>query len=142
MSWWSGGGWIALTTAPLLAQEGAEVVLVEAGRVGARTSGSTTGKVTPQHEAIYAALSDRHGTEVAQLCAEANQAAAEQVLSDERGSALGEAFAASRKQHLGEQPSEMTRDGLAQQAKNADISGTSGLAKDALESKVQRRADL
>jgi len=35
----------------------------------------------------------------------------------------------------------MTRDELAQQAKNADISGTSGLSKDALQSKVQREAD-
>jgi glycine/D-amino acid oxidase-like deaminating enzyme/nitrite reductase/ring-hydroxylating ferredoxin subunit len=74
-----GGGWIGLTTALLLAQEGAGVVLVEAGRIGARTSGNTTGKVTSQHGAIYAALADRHDTETAQLYADANQAAVERV---------------------------------------------------------------
>ncbi|MGY4770897.1 FAD-dependent oxidoreductase [Kribbella sp. CWNU-51] len=74
-----GGGWIGLTTALLLAEEGSDVVLVEAGRVGARTSGNTTGKVTSQHGAIYTALSDRHGPEVARHYGEANQAAVEQV---------------------------------------------------------------
>jgi hypothetical protein len=62
-------------------------------------------------------------------------------LSDERRTELGEAFVASRKQHLGEQPGEMTRDQLAQQASNADISGTSGLSKDQLQKKVQSEAD-
>ncbi|MEV0288663.1 MULTISPECIES: hemerythrin domain-containing protein [unclassified Kribbella] len=58
-------------------------------------------------------------------------------LSDERRAQLGEAFVASRKQHLGEQPGDMTRDQLAQQARNADISGTSGLSKDKLQEKLQ-----
>jgi hypothetical protein len=62
-------------------------------------------------------------------------------LSDERRTELGEAFAASRKQHLGEQPGEMTRDELAQQASNAGISGTSGLSKDDLEKKVHEEAE-
>jgi hypothetical protein len=34
----------------------------------------------------------------------------------------------------------MTRDELAQQAKNADLSGTSGLPKDKLQQKLQRNA--
>lgn len=63
-------------------------------------------------------------------------------LFDERREQLGEAFVASRKQHLGEQPGDMTRDQLAQQAANADISGTAGLSKDKLEKKVQSQADL
>jgi hypothetical protein len=63
-------------------------------------------------------------------------------LSDQRRSDLGEAFVASRKQHLGEQPGEMTRDELAQQANNADIPGTSGLPKDKLEKEVHKHADL
>ncbi|MER7243253.1 hemerythrin domain-containing protein [Kribbella sp. NPDC000426] len=62
-------------------------------------------------------------------------------LSDERRIELGQAFAASRKQHLGEQPGEMTRDQLAQQARNADITGASGLPKDKLQQKVQREAE-
>ena len=63
-------------------------------------------------------------------------------LSAERRNQLGEAFVASRKQHLGEQPGELSRDQLAQQATNAGISGTSGLPKDKLQQKVQRAADL
>ncbi|MEU4291247.1 hemerythrin domain-containing protein [Kribbella sp. NPDC026596] len=62
-------------------------------------------------------------------------------LSDERRTELGEAFVASRKQHLGEQPGDITRDQLAQQASNADISGTSGLTKDKLQKKLQSEAD-
>jgi hemerythrin superfamily protein len=62
-------------------------------------------------------------------------------LSDERRSELGEAFAASRKQHLGEQPGDMTREQLAKQAANADIPGTSGLSKEELKKKVEEHAD-
>ena len=61
-------------------------------------------------------------------------------LSDQRRSQLAEAFAASRKQHLGDQPGDMTRDDLVQQAKNADVSGTSGLSKDELQQKLRREA--
>ena len=63
------------------------------------------------------------------------------ALSDQRRTELGEAFVASRKQHLGEQPGDMTRDQLAQQATNADIPGTSGLSKDDLENTVHKHAD-
>ena len=62
-------------------------------------------------------------------------------LSDERREQLGEAFVASRKQHLGEQPGDMTREQLAKQASNADISGTSGLSKEELQKKVQSEAE-
>jgi glycine/D-amino acid oxidase-like deaminating enzyme/nitrite reductase/ring-hydroxylating ferredoxin subunit len=74
-----GGGLIGLTTALHLQQEGADVVLLEAGRLGARTSGNTTGKVTSQHSAIYADLLDRHGPGKAGQYAAANQAAVEEV---------------------------------------------------------------
>jgi glycine/D-amino acid oxidase-like deaminating enzyme/nitrite reductase/ring-hydroxylating ferredoxin subunit len=74
-----GGGVIGLTTALYLQQEGADVVLLEAGRVGGRTSGNTTGKVTSQHGAIYANLLDRHGPGKAGQYATANQAAVEEV---------------------------------------------------------------
>jgi hemerythrin-like domain-containing protein len=62
-------------------------------------------------------------------------------LSDQRRAELGDAFAASRKEHLGEQPGDMTKEQLAQQASNADLSGTSGLSKDQLQQKVQSVAD-
>jgi hemerythrin superfamily protein len=62
-------------------------------------------------------------------------------LSDERRAELGEAFVASRKQHLGEQPGDMTKEQLVQQASNADISGTSGLSKEQLKKKVEQEAE-
>jgi hemerythrin superfamily protein len=61
-------------------------------------------------------------------------------LSDERRQELGEAFAASRKEHLGEQPDDITRSQLLQQAKNADVSGVSSLGKDELQEKLQEKA--
>ncbi len=62
-------------------------------------------------------------------------------LSDERRMELADAFATSRQQHLGEQPGDITRDQLAQQASNADISGTSGLSKAKLQQKLQDEAE-
>jgi len=61
-------------------------------------------------------------------------------LSQERLLELGEAFAASRKEHLGDQPDDITRDELLQQARNADISGVSSLSKDELKQKLQQEA--
>jgi glycine/D-amino acid oxidase-like deaminating enzyme/nitrite reductase/ring-hydroxylating ferredoxin subunit len=74
-----GGGIVGLTTALYLQQEGTDVVLLEAVRIGARTSGNTTGKVTSQHGAIYASLLDRHGRQKAEQYASANQGAVEQI---------------------------------------------------------------
>jgi hemerythrin superfamily protein len=61
-------------------------------------------------------------------------------LSAERREQLGEAFASSRKEHLGEQPDDITKAELLQQAKNADVSGVSALDKDALKKKLQQEA--
>lgn len=74
-----GGGLIGLTSALYLQQEGADVVLLEARRIGTRTSGNTTGKVTSQHGALYASLVDRHGREKAEQYASANQGAVDQI---------------------------------------------------------------
>jgi hypothetical protein len=62
-------------------------------------------------------------------------------LTDERRAQLGEAFVASRKQHLGEQPDDTTKEELLQQAKNANVSGVSGLSKDELQQKLREEAD-
>jgi glycine/D-amino acid oxidase-like deaminating enzyme/nitrite reductase/ring-hydroxylating ferredoxin subunit len=74
-----GGGITGLTTAVLLQREGASVALIEADRVGAGTTGHTTGKVTSQHGLIYADLVDRHGEARARAYADANQRAIETI---------------------------------------------------------------
>jgi hemerythrin-like domain-containing protein len=61
-------------------------------------------------------------------------------LSSERLTQLGEAFAASRKEHLGDQPEDITREQLLQQARNADLPGASSLGKDELKEKLQQKA--
>ena len=75
----AGGGITGLTTALLLQQDGASVAVVEADRVGAGTTGHTTGKVTSQHGLIYADLIDRHGEDRARAYADANQRAIDTI---------------------------------------------------------------
>lgn len=70
-----GGGIVGITTALLLAEAGAGVVLLEARRLAAGVSGFTTAKVTSQHGFLYAALADLHGAETARRYGAANEAA-------------------------------------------------------------------
>jgi glycine/D-amino acid oxidase-like deaminating enzyme/nitrite reductase/ring-hydroxylating ferredoxin subunit len=72
-----GGGIVGLTSALLLQEGGASVVLLEADRLGHGVSGHTTAKVTSQHGLIYARLRSRFGADGARAYAEANQAALE-----------------------------------------------------------------
>ena len=74
-----GGGIVGLTTALLAQQEGARVAVLEGARIGAGTTGYTTGKVTSQHSLIYADLLDRHGEDLARRYADANQAGVEKI---------------------------------------------------------------
>jgi glycine/D-amino acid oxidase-like deaminating enzyme len=74
-----GGGLVGLTTALLAQRAGARVAVLEVTRIGAGTTGHTTGKVTSQHSLLYADLIERHGQAAAQAYAEANQAGVEQV---------------------------------------------------------------
>jgi len=74
-----GGGITGLTTALLLARRGLSVVVLEAARLCAGTTGSTTAKVTSLHSLTYARLVERLGEDKARLYGEANQAAIEQV---------------------------------------------------------------
>jgi hemerythrin superfamily protein len=62
-------------------------------------------------------------------------------LSDERREQLAEAFLASRKQHLGEQPEDITKAQLEQQASNADLRGASQMSKEALTSALRKQAE-
>ena len=70
-----GGGIVGITTALLLAEAGASVALLEAGRLAGGTSGYTTAKVSSQHGLIYDALRSKHGREKARRYGEANEAA-------------------------------------------------------------------
>jgi glycine/D-amino acid oxidase-like deaminating enzyme/nitrite reductase/ring-hydroxylating ferredoxin subunit len=70
-----GGGIVGITTALLLAEAGASVVLLEAGRLAGGTSGFTTAKVSSQHGLIYDTLRSKHGAEAARRYGEANEAA-------------------------------------------------------------------
>jgi glycine/D-amino acid oxidase-like deaminating enzyme/nitrite reductase/ring-hydroxylating ferredoxin subunit len=70
-----GGGIVGITTALLLAEAGARVVLLEAGRLAGGTSGYTTAKVSSQHGLIYARLRSKHGAEAAERYGAANEAA-------------------------------------------------------------------
>ena len=54
-------------------------------------------------------------------------------LDDARREELGRAFAASRARHLGDRPGEETREELLAQARNAGVSGASGMSKAQLE---------
>ena len=55
---------------------------------------------------------------------------------------LGERFLAARADHLGDQPDDMTKQDLEQQAENLDLSGASGMSKEKLEDELEDRAEL
>ena len=76
-----GGGIAGLTSALLLKQAGASVVVLEAGRVGTGVTGHTTGKVSSLQGLIYAQLSRSFGKRGAQTYGAANEAAIAQVAS-------------------------------------------------------------
>ena len=53
-----------------------------------------------------------------------------------------EKFLAARAEHLGDQPDDMTKAQLEQQADNIDLEGASSMRKDELKSELEDRADL
>jgi hemerythrin superfamily protein len=63
-----------------------------------------------------------------------------QRLSDDRRAELGEAFANVREQHLGEQPGQITKEELTQQARNAGIKGASTMSKNDLSEELKASA--
>jgi glycine/D-amino acid oxidase-like deaminating enzyme/nitrite reductase/ring-hydroxylating ferredoxin subunit len=70
-----GAGIVGVTTALLLHEAGARVVLIDANRVGHGVTGHTTAKVSSQHGLKYAQLRDQHGPEAAAAYGSANEAA-------------------------------------------------------------------
>jgi glycine/D-amino acid oxidase-like deaminating enzyme/nitrite reductase/ring-hydroxylating ferredoxin subunit len=73
-----GGGLAGLSTAYLLAQEGRDVVLIEAGELGSGETGRTTAHFFPPDER-YFEIERAFGTAAARLVAESYRAAIEQV---------------------------------------------------------------
>jgi glycine/D-amino acid oxidase-like deaminating enzyme/nitrite reductase/ring-hydroxylating ferredoxin subunit len=74
-----GAGITGLSTAILLKQAGARVAVIEAGRVASGVTGYTTAKITSLHGLVYHDLVKAFGEERAQMYADANQTAIEQV---------------------------------------------------------------
>jgi hemerythrin superfamily protein len=62
-------------------------------------------------------------------------------LSEDRLAELGEAFLSSRTEHLGDQPGDLSKTELQQQAANAGVSGASSMSKDELQSTLKGRAE-
>jgi hemerythrin superfamily protein len=62
-------------------------------------------------------------------------------LSDARRAELGDAFLAVRAEHLGDQPDDITKDQLEQQAANLDLPGASGMSKDELKQALKDEAE-
>lgn len=62
-----GGGITGITTGYLLAKEGIDVSIIEAGKVLSGTTGHTTAKITAQHDVIYDELIGHLGEEKAKL---------------------------------------------------------------------------
>jgi glycine/D-amino acid oxidase-like deaminating enzyme/nitrite reductase/ring-hydroxylating ferredoxin subunit len=69
-----GGGIVGVTAALELAKAGAEVVLLEARRIGSGASGYNTGKVSSLNGLIYQQLVKRFGTATATAYGSANEA--------------------------------------------------------------------
>ncbi len=70
-----GAGITGLTVAYLLKQSGFKVAVLEKNTIGSGTTGRTTGKVTSQHNLVYADMQKRMGIRTARLYGEANQSA-------------------------------------------------------------------
>ncbi len=74
-----GAGIAGLTTAWLLKQAGAMVVVLEADRICSGVTAYTTAKLTSLHRLIYAKLLTRYGEERTRLYGQANQSAIDLV---------------------------------------------------------------
>ena len=74
-----GAGITGLTAALLLARDGLSVGVVDQQRVGAGTTGHTTGKVSSQHSVTYARIRRTHGEEGARAYGASMEAAKERI---------------------------------------------------------------
>jgi len=74
-----GGGLAGLWTAWELAQAGRRVAVIEAGRIGAASTGNTTGKASALQSLNFSAIARAAGPEAARLYAQAQLLAVERV---------------------------------------------------------------
>src|SRR3954469_20833940 len=70
-----GGGIAGLTTALLLQEQGADVAVIEADRIGLGATARATVKVTAGHGLRYGEIAGRHGEDAAATYADMNQTA-------------------------------------------------------------------
>ena len=74
-----GGGIAGMTTALLLARDGARVAVLEAGSIGAGVTGCTTAKVSALQSTMLSTIESRNGGDAAAAYATASAAAVEKV---------------------------------------------------------------
>ncbi len=74
-----GGGVAGMTTALRLQEDGLDVVLLEAERIGHGSTGNSTGKISSLHGLLYQRLIERHGENEAAMYGEANERAIDEV---------------------------------------------------------------
>lgn len=70
-----GAGIVGLALARMLAEHGADVVVVDRHRIGEGVTGRSTAKVTALHQIVYRDVRDRHGAPAARAYASGSQAA-------------------------------------------------------------------
>lgn len=70
-----GGGLAGILTAFYLGEEGRQVVVLEASKIGSGQTEGTTAKITSQHNLIYQKLLTNHGVTAMNLYARSNQQA-------------------------------------------------------------------
>lgn len=63
-------------------------------------------------------------------------------LDEERRASLGEAFLAARQANLGDQPADITKADLAQQAENIELTGRSSMSKSELQDALAEEAEI
>lgn len=76
-----GGGIAGLSAAYMLKKAGLKVAVLEKDAIGSGTTGHTTGKVTSQHNLMYADMLAAHGKETARLYGQANENAVGEIES-------------------------------------------------------------
>ena len=76
-----GGGIVGVTTALLLARDGASVALLEAGRICNGVTGRTTAKLSSLHGLSLSAIEQKHGEDAARVYGEANEAGLARIAS-------------------------------------------------------------